>query len=98
MVVIFEETHSVSHHPEPSTPPPTAISASLLHNCKPAARSLCFCNHFTFVSAIDFLACEGKERMSEWVGIERGREGRSKHREASRKPEDAQCQAYILSP
>lgn len=51
------------------------ISSALVHNCKAAARSLRFCNHFTFVSAIDFLACEGKERMSEWVGSEGGREG-----------------------
>lgn len=81
MVVIFEETHSVSHHAEPSAPhpphPQTAISSSLVHNCKAAVRSLRFCNHFTFVSAIDFLACEGKERMSEWVGSKGGRGGAS---------------------
>ena len=46
-----------------------------MHNCKAVARSFRFCNHFTFVSAIDFLACEGKEKMSEWVGSERGKEG-----------------------
>lgn len=82
MVVIFEETNSAP--PEPSTTiypltphphTPTAISSALVHNCKAAARSLRFCNHFTFVSAIDFLACEGKERMSEWVGSEGGRGG-----------------------
>lgn len=79
MVVIFEETHSVSHHIEPSTHPiPPLKQQSHLPSCaivKAAVRSLRFCNHFTFVSAIDFLACEGKERMSEWVGSGGGREG-----------------------
>lgn len=73
------------HRPLPTPPPPrlprptphhTAILSALVCNCKDAARSSRFCNHFTFVSAIDLLACEGKERM--WVGCEGGREGRSK--------------------
>lgn len=63
-------------HPHPPATPP-AISSALVRNCKAAARSFRFCNHFTFVSAIDFLACEGKERMSEWVGNEGGRGGAS---------------------
>lgn len=62
-----------------------------------------FCNHFTFVSAIDFLACEGKERMSEWVARDGEREGGEERvseraREATGKSEDVQCQAHILSP
>lgn len=67
------------HRHQPPLPRPTprhaAILSALLRNCKDAARSLRFCNHFTFVSAIDLLACEGKERM--WVGCEGEREGRS---------------------
>lgn len=57
-------------------------------------RSFSLCNHFTFVSVSDLLACEGKERMSEWVGSKRERHGG----EAMGKSEDVQCQAHILSP
>lgn len=65
------------HHPH-SPDPLHATQQFYLLSCAivwDAARSLRFCNHFTFVSAIDLLACEGKERM--WVGCEGEREGRS---------------------
>lgn len=86
--------------PPPHTHRSPSKQQSHLPSCaivKAAVRSLRLCNHFTFVSAIDFLACEGKERMSEWVGSGGGR-GRSKQREATGKSEDVQCQAHILSP
>lgn len=70
--------HSQHHHPNPSS--------NLIF---PHAR-LCS-NHFTFVSAIDFLACEGKERMSK-RSQRRGRDGRGWT------SEDAQCQTRVLSP
>lgn len=42
--------------PPPPPAPPTAISSPLAHDGGDAGRSRRLCNHFTFVSAIDFLA------------------------------------------
>lgn len=83
MVVIFEETHSVSHHTKPSTHPipphpplpfQTAISSSLVRNSKGCCEKLALLQslHICFSDWFPGMWGEGE---NERVGRQRGREG-----------------------